>query len=357
MSSRFKRYTRRSFLKLGAAALGGGIVGSIGLPWYRRVEQPRARVTILKAVSYRQDLVDLIRCGLQDYPAVLARVKGGRVVLKPNIVDHYATHPVNTHPVFIAAVAAAFRHYGAAEVIVAEGPGHRRDTEMLLELSGVGDVLRQEKVNFVDLNLDAISRVTLASNYTRLGHLFFPHTILGADLVVSLPKLKTHHWTGVTLSMKNMFGTVPGVKYGWPKNLLHWRGISESIIDINNTIRSGFAIVDGVEGMEGDGPLHGGVVHSGVVVMGDQLTAVDATAARIMGVYPENIDYLMYTLAFGGTINEHRIKQLGEKLDSVRQDFQVMDHMAFIKRPFPQPKNYSSSAGKNERCQQTVISM
>jgi uncharacterized protein (DUF362 family) len=91
--------------------------------------------------------------------------------------------------------------------------------------------------------------------------------------------------------------------------------------------------------MEGDGPLHGDVINSGVIVMGDNLTAVDATAARIMGVYPENIDYLMYMMAaFGGTINEHRIQQLGENLADFRQDFHVLDHMAFIKRPLPLTK-------------------
>ncbi|MFQ5434290.1 MAG: hypothetical protein ACE5FD_05385, partial [Anaerolineae bacterium] len=91
-------------------------------------------------------------------------------------------------------------------------------------------------------------------------------------------------------------------------------------------------------GMEGDGPLHGTVIQSGVIVMGDQLTAVDATAARIMGVNPENIDYLMYSLNFGGTINDGRIQQLGENIADVQQDFAVMPHMAFIKHPFPLAK-------------------
>lgn len=335
MSSKFSGYSRREFLKLGGAALGGGALSSLGYPLFKRVQQPLAKVTILKAASYGVDLYDVIRRGLQNYPNVLARVKNGRILLKPNIVDHYPNHPVNTHPVFIAAVAAAFYHFGAAEVIVGEGPGHRRDSEMLLELSDVGDALKQEKLRFVDLNLDAISKVALKSNYTGAGHMFFPNTVLGADLVVSLPKLKTHHWAGVTLSMKNMFGTVPGVKYGWPKNFLHWHGISESIVDINNTIQPGFAIIDGVEGMDGDGPLHGEVVHSGVIVMGDQLTAVDATAARIMGIHPENIDYLMHFLNFGGTINDGRIQQLGENIADVQQDFAVMPHMAFIKQPYP----------------------
>jgi hypothetical protein len=60
-----------------------------------------------------------------------------------------------------------------------------------------------------------------------------PRTVLAADFIVSMPKVKTHHWAGVTLSLKNMFGVVPGVAYGWPKNILHWKGIGRSILDIN----------------------------------------------------------------------------------------------------------------------------
>jgi uncharacterized protein (DUF362 family) len=72
-----------------------------------------------------------------------------------------------------------------------------------------------------------------------------------------MPKVKTHHWTGVTLSMKNMFGVVPGSRYGWPKNVLHWAGINESILDICATVRPHFVIADGIIAMEGDGPLNG----------------------------------------------------------------------------------------------------
>ena len=95
-----------------------------------------ADVTILKAGSYHQELYDVLRRGLANYPQLLQRAHGGRVVLKPNIVDHYRNHPVNTEPAVVAAAVAAFRHYGAREVVVAEGPGHRRDTEMLIEQSG-----------------------------------------------------------------------------------------------------------------------------------------------------------------------------------------------------------------------------
>jgi uncharacterized protein (DUF362 family) len=88
-------------------------------------------------------------------------------------------------------------------------------------------------------------------------HLWLPRTLLVSDFIVSMPKVKTHHWTGVTLSMKNMFGIVPGLRYGWPKNVLHWAGIHESILDICATVRPHFVIADGIVGMEGDGPLNG----------------------------------------------------------------------------------------------------
>src|ERR1039458_4246183 len=74
-----------------------------------------------------------------------------------------------------------------------------------------------------------------------------------SDFVVSKPKIKTHHWAGVTLGMKNMFGIVPGSKYGWPKNLLHWKGIHRSILDICTTAPVHFVIADGVIAMEGKG--------------------------------------------------------------------------------------------------------
>lgn len=72
-----------------------------------------------------------------------------------------------------------------------------------------------------------------------------------------MPKVKVHHWSGVTLSMKNMFGVVPGSKYGWPKNILHWRGIQQSILDICATVPIHFVIADAIIAMEGNGPLNG----------------------------------------------------------------------------------------------------
>jgi uncharacterized protein (DUF362 family) len=224
----------------------------------------------------------------------------------------------------IAAARESFLRLGAASVQVAEGPGHERDTEAIVETLRLRDFLGPLPGVFVDLNLDEVRRVPLQTRASRLRELYLPRTVLEADFLVSLPKLKTHHWVGATLSLKNMFGIVPGCCYGWPKNILHWAGITGSILDINSTVRPDFAIVDGIVGMEGNGPIQGTAKASGVLILGEDPVAVDATAARVMGLEPERIDYLAKAGTLLGHLRPDKIRQLGESVRSVRTPFAVL---------------------------------
>ena len=128
--------------------------------------------------------------------------------------------------------------------------------------------------------------VPLRSSFTGLSELAFPVAVLRADVVVSMPKLKTHHWAAMTASMKNLFGVVPCAVYGWPKNLLHFRGIENSILDLSATIRPHLSIVDAIVAMEGDGPIMGRPRQAGFVALGSDPVAVDATCARAIGLDP-----------------------------------------------------------------------
>ena len=165
-----------------------------------------------------------------------------------------------------------------------------------------------------------------------MTHLNLPRVLQEVDWVVSLPKLKTHHWVGVTLSMKNLFGLMPGLVYGWPKNVLHVAGIESSILDICATVRPQLAIVDGIVGMEGDGPILGEARAAGVLVMGTSLPAVDATAARVMGVRPERVAYLNAAAPRLGPIDANAIEQRGESLESVRTPFALREDIAAMAR-------------------------
>jgi uncharacterized protein (DUF362 family) len=259
-------------------------------------------------------------------------LKGKRIVLKPNLVEFDPNGVINTHPAVIEAAIGSFRSLGAREVVIAEGPGHRRDSEYLLTASGIYDVINEHRVRYVDLNTDDVRRTKLRSSFTNLRELYLPETLFNADLLVSMPKLKTHHWAGVTLSLKNMFGVVPGSVYGWPKNALHWAGIHGSILDINSSLPiPQFAIVDGVVGMEGNGPLQGQAKQSGVLILGDDLVAVDAIAARLMTIEPRKIEYLEIADRFLGNISHERIELVGERLEPFQQNYRVIENFHELK--------------------------
>ena len=326
--------TRRQFIKISttAAALYPVTSGCDRLPrWeggaYRKPQS--SRVAIFGAGSYEKSLSDTILRGIKLFTLDL---KGKTVVLKPNLVEFDPHGVINTHPGLVAAAIEAFKSLGAKEVVVAEGPGHRRDNEYLLRASGLYDVVKEHGVRYIDLNTDDVRATKLRSRFTTLDQLYLPETLFNADLLVSMPKLKTHHWAGVTLSLKNMFGVVPGAVYGWPKNALHWAGIHGSIVDINSSLPlPQFAIVDGIVGMEGNGPLQGQAKKSGVLVFGDDLVAVDATAARLMTIEPRKIKYLEMAGEFLGNVDYGRIEQIGEKLERFQQDFRVIENFRDLK--------------------------
>ncbi len=302
-----------------------------------RLRQPPARseVHIARAADYDADLAGVL---CEQYAPFRAQVPlaGKRVVLKPNLVEYHRDKVVNTNPRVVGAVIELCRREGAADVVVAEGPGHCRNVEYLVSASGLGDVLKQHGVRFVDLNHDEPAKRLNLGRLTGLEYLYLARTIAEAEVVISLPKLKTHHWAGATLSLKNLFGTLPGICYGWPKNELHWRGIDNSIVDIALTRTPELAVVDGIIGMEGDGPLNGTAKPFGALIMGADLAAVDATCCRLMMLDPERVGYL--TLAARkklGRIREADIRQLGEPIAALAQPFEVVPRLQCLcaKRP------------------------
>ena len=269
----------------------------------------QSAVGLFPASDYAADFADLIHRGLRELRIDL---RGRRVFLKPNMVEYEPGTAINTHPLVVAGAAVACRRAGAADVVVGEAPGHRRDIEYLLSATGLGDHLEDEGIRFVDLNHDDVRMRPLRSWFTGMREMAFPEELLQSDFVVSMPKLKTHHWAGMTCSMKNLFGTVPGAVYGWPKNILHAHGIPNSIVDLTATIRPQLTIVDAVMAMEGDGPIMGRPRSLGFVAMGTDLVAVDATCARVIGLDPVKLRYLDVASRFLGVTDAARIEHRGE---------------------------------------------
>ncbi len=312
--------TRRKFIPLAGAAVVGTYAG---LKLQRPPKLPdgppgNSAVAIMRARSYSDDLVSRMLDGIRQLGL---DPRGKRVLLKPNLVEFDAATVINTDASVIAAAVEVFQKLGAAEVKIGEGPGHRRDTLDLADDARYRSTVPRFEDIFTDLNRDDVSPIRGFGNEPEF---YFANTVLAADLIVSLAKMKTHHWAGATLSMKNFFGLVPGSIYGWPKNKLHYIGIPESVAALNRRFRNTFAIVDGIVGMEGNGPIQGVPKPTGVLVMGSDLVAVDATCCRIMGIDPEKIDYLRLSADLGH-VHAGRIDQRGEQVASVHTDFALID--------------------------------
>jgi uncharacterized protein (DUF362 family) len=308
----------RRYFFLGALGLAAGC---------SRPGTRTAPVSIIRAASYSADLAAILRHILIEHRVA---VGGKNVLLKPNLVEFDPHAPINTDPIFVAAAAEAFHSLGARSVRVAEGPGHRRPTLDMAEAAGFFSAFPKFEDNFTDLNLDDVTRITLRRPFSKLSELYLPNTALACDLLVTLPKMKTHHWAGATLSMKNLFGLVPGNVYGWPKNPLHWAGIDECVADLHYLFPRQFCLVDGIDAMEGNGPILGTRKHVGVIVGGAHPPVVDATCCRIMGINPRKIRYLRLagkrsSWNFSGT------PQWGERVDSVATRFALHPDLAALR--------------------------
>jgi uncharacterized protein (DUF362 family) len=337
-TKRKKKMSRRQFTRL---LVGGAIVGTVAVSelaarplglvkWmgvnFRRLGKSfsdPATVAVVNATSYDIDLLPPLRTAWELVGS--PNVAGKKVVLKPNIIYNLPDRAINTEAAVIDATILLLQEKGAKEIIVAEGTAYQRDITDLLYSSNIAPVLEARGVRFVDLNQDDIVKVPSKGGYTGREFTWMPKTIAEADLLVSMPKLKTHHWAGATLSMKNLYGIVPGVRYGWPKNALHVTGIDANIVELYETMPPQIAIVDGIVGMEEDGPLFGKNRTAGVLVIGTDLVAVDATCARIMGFddIQNQIKHIWYAEWLGlGQMNIDRVKVVGVPLSAVRQKFE-----------------------------------
>ena len=320
-----KKQSRRRFL----GVVAGGLTVGGGASWYYNGPHEsgmRATAFVARAASYSADLTTPIRDGLRELGIGAGQFRDRTVLLKPNLVEpsRESAH-INTHPYLVRAAAEVLLGLGAKRIIVGEGAGHVQDALFVIEESGLGEVLREDRIPYVDFNVDDLHWTPSQGRVTMLEQLAFPRTLFAVDVVVSMPKLKTHHWMGATLSMKNLFGLMPGSIYGWPKNVLHQEGIAGSVVDICATAPVHLAIADGIVGMEGDGPIMGTPKNLGVIVVGANLPAVDATCARIMGLEPSRIAYLSLASGWQGPIREEHIEQRGEAPAELRQDFELIE--------------------------------
>jgi len=230
-----------------------------------------------------------------------AAMAGKTVIIKPNLViAALSTSGITTDPQVVRAIVDLALDAGAARILIAEGSC---DQPCPFGPCGYGFLPNydpQARITLVDLCKQPDRLVPVGKPGGLVyQQMWLPDPVTGPDAIfISAAKLKTHLSVGATLSMKCLVGMAPPNIYTvanqWPRQDLHYRGIAESIIDLNCARPVDFAVIDGIWGMQGEGPTSGTAIQADLVFAGLNPTAVDLVALRAIQISPATVPYLHY---------------------------------------------------------------
>lgn len=248
---------------------------------------------------------------------------GDRVLLKVNLLSARPPEDaVTTHPSVVSAVIRLVREAGGIPV-VGDGAGmiHPGATDEALEVSGVRRAAEEMGVEIANFDVCGYEKVDVP-NGKQLDMVYMAKPVLDADVIITLPKLKTHELTFFTGAIKNMFGTVPSrirkQAHALGKNEI----FSQAVVDIFSVCPPALAIMDGVVGMEGTGPSRGNPVNVGVIMASENCVALDMIASMLIGFDPDDIVTTTDAAARGfGPAAPDGVLLLGDPFDEMRVDF------------------------------------
>jgi uncharacterized protein (DUF362 family)/NAD-dependent dihydropyrimidine dehydrogenase PreA subunit len=290
------------------------------------------RVVLVACASYDQEETDsAVERGLSLLGGVGQFVAPDqKVLLKPNLLYGVAPETcTNTHPSVFSAVAKQFLQAGA-ELSYGDHPGFgtplsaARKSGIAARAEELGiplaDFKNAEEVDVSHTNL--LSTVPIATG------------VLESDVIVSLPKLKTHAFQKFTGCVKNQFGCIPGLtKPRYHVRFPDANEFAEMLLAVNNVVSPKLYIMDGVYGMEGNGPRGGTPVRMGLILMGTDPIAIDATVCRLIDLKPEYVPTIKLGAASGyGVAKEEEIELAGDPPEQFARPSFSIDRMQL--RPY-----------------------
>lgn len=285
--------------------------------------------------------------GLEDI------VKPGNLVLiKPNLVAVPAGRLTGaiTRWEVCKAIADLVKERGARPVI-AESSAVGVDTEKVIE-AGEYDKLRETGYEVVDLKKSPGAKIKVPDDHVVFSELGSFELVRKADAIISVPVLKTHDQTEVTLSMKNLKGLLDEST----KRAFHQKGLLEGVVDLVITLRPKLmTVVDATIGQEGLGPIFGVPVPMGLILASKDLVAADAVGSRIMGYDPKEVMITVRAAARGiGEMDLDKIQVIGDAtIEEVERRFKRASETELEGVP---PFELLMAEGACTGCRNTVIS-
>ena len=298
-----------------------------------------ALVSLRQVADYDPDRVlAALRSCLEPLGGMQAFVRPGqRVLLKPNLLGGFAVErAVTTHPSVVRAAVRLAQEAGG-RVFVGDSPslGHLSG---VARAAGLAPVLEETGAQLLDFSEPHDFDVPTSRVAPRLT---LAKALLEADVVISLPKLKTHAQMTLTGALKNQYGCIPGtLKSQWHFRLQKPEWLASLILDVNRVARPALAIMDAVIAMEGHGPTSGRPRRLGALLASPDLAALDTLACHLIGLDPMRVPLLVAAReqAYGQT-DLQQIHVVGDDWQSVRQaDFENVQQPADVLRLVPLPK-------------------
>ncbi len=299
-----------------------------------------ARVSLIPVSEYSpQALSRGLSEALAPFGGISAIVKpGDRVLLKVNLLaPARPEEAVTTHPEVVRAMIRLLKDASASRILVGDGPGVGSTAENM-RICGIQAVCDEEGAQTA-----VFQETTVYENLENaIGkHLELTTHLRDVDVVISLPKLKTHVQMGYTGALKNQYGLIPGSQKGVYHFRLQDRDLlADLMIDINRTAGVKLAVMDAIVGMEGPGPHGGSPRKIGALVVSTDLSALDVVCCHLIGLSPESYPLLRAAKRGNfGTTELSEIEVCGGKIEDLRvSDYKLVNAPINIMKILPLPQ-------------------
>lgn len=239
------------------------------------------------------------------------------MLVKPNLLS--AREPeraVTTHPSLVQAVVEEVQRLGATPVIGDSPGGVEKGITRVWENTGMEKVKENTGAELLSFEKSGVVKKEAPSG--RIYWVAKPS--VECDVIISLPKLKTHTLCLMTGAVKNMFGVIPGFRKGeYHKEAARPKDFAEIIVDIYSVVKPRINLVDAVVCMEGDGAASGDPKYLGLFLASEDAVALDSICAILMGLKPDAVEITSEAAKRGlGKISLSEIEVVGEKLDEFK---------------------------------------
>jgi uncharacterized protein (DUF362 family)/Pyruvate/2-oxoacid:ferredoxin oxidoreductase delta subunit len=247
----------------------------------------------------------------------LPTLEGKKILIKPNLLMSAPPEKaITTHPILIESLIEVLKEKGVKDIFIGDTPGNTStNIDHLYRITGLKEVAERQGVNLI--NLYTYGVINIKSDIA--GEIPITKFIKEVDYVINVPKLKTHTFMLMTCAIKNTFGLVPGMN----KSRMHAIAINpesfaQILVDIFKEVNPLINIVDGIIGMEGEGPSAGNPRKFGKLIIGDDAVAVDVISSIILGYSPQEIYTNLIAYKKGlGEIDIEKIEVIGEEKDKL----------------------------------------